>query len=147
MASTRRPSGIRSSPKPPSWPSPLSENAAHRVLGVGTRCPGDGRSPRGRGAGCAEAGGAEQPMTRPNRRDADRLLLRWTLGGLGIVVRIVGVLVFTGCSLAIARGGVSDLSEVPEEGVSRKEIHDMLGQPVSSTVCVDGRRIDTHPIR
>ena len=87
-------------------------------------------------------------MTGPRRREAgDRLLVRWTLGGLGIIARAAGVLALTACSLAMAQGQVSSFSEVPEQGVTRKEIHDRFGQPSSSTICVDGRLIDVHAIK
>ena len=64
------------------------------------------------------------------------------------VTTLVGiVLAFTGCSLAIYRSGISGWDEIPLKGVTRKEIHERFGQPVSSALCADGRRIDVHAIR
>lgn len=70
-------------------------------------------------------------------------MLKWNIGMMLVVVSLVAL---QGCSFIIANAGISGLREIPEN-LTRQEVQERFGSPVSSSTTSAGRPIDIYLVR
>ena len=74
------------------------------------------------------------------------MIIKFRTPGNIAMLTVAMLVVLPGCSVMIAKSGISGLGEIPT-GLSRKEVQERFGSPASSGTTAAGRRTESFSIR